>query len=94
MPIMGYKQDQEGKTLGLFYNDLYDATKSRYVCAETDVMTRGECVPLESGEQKYCIPKEAVFAISLQGNLDTASVLYRMKLTIPSVDEPDWGEED
>jgi hypothetical protein len=37
MPIMGYKQDQEGKTLGLFYNDLYDATKSRYVCAETDV---------------------------------------------------------
>jgi hypothetical protein len=40
MPIIGYKQDPEGKTLGLFYNDLYDATKSRYVCAETDVLTR------------------------------------------------------
>jgi hypothetical protein len=40
MPIIGYKQDPEGKTLGLFYNDLYDVTKSRYVCAETDVLSR------------------------------------------------------
>ncbi len=26
MPIMGYKQDPEGKTLGLYYNDLYDVS--------------------------------------------------------------------
>ena len=94
MPIMGYKQDSAGHTLGLFYNDLYDASKSRYVSAATDVLTREECVPLDGEEQKYCIPKASVFAIALQGNHDTASVLYRMKLTIPSVDEPDWGDED
>jgi len=75
MPIMGYKQDPEGKTLGLFYNDLYDATKNRYVCAETDVLTREECVTPDGEEQKYCITKNEVFAIALQGNLDTASVL-------------------
>jgi len=94
MPIIGYKQDPEGKTLGLFYNDLYDATKSRYVCAETDVLTREKCVTPDGKKQKYCIPKETIYAIALQGNLDTASVLKRMKLTIPSVDEPDWGDED
>jgi hypothetical protein len=83
MPIMGYKQDPEGKTLGLFYNDLYDATKSRYVSAETDILTREECVTADGEEQKYCIPKETIYAIALQGNLDTGSVLQRMKLTIP-----------
>jgi len=73
MPIMGYKKDQSGKTLGLFYNDLYDFSKSRFVSAETDVQSRKECVPGET--QRYCITKEAVFAIALQGNPDTGSVL-------------------
>jgi hypothetical protein len=51
MPIMGYKTDLEengGKTLGLFYNDLYDVSQSRYVSAETDVLARKDCVPGET----------------------------------------------
>jgi hypothetical protein len=65
MPIMGYKQDPEGKTLGLYYNDLYDITMNKYACAETDVLTREQCVTPEGEESRYCIPKEAIFAIAL-----------------------------
>jgi hypothetical protein len=43
MPIVGYKKDTKDNTLGLYYNDLYDVSKSRYVSAETDILGRKEC---------------------------------------------------
>ena len=75
MPIVGYKKDKKENTLGLYYNDLYDVSKARYVSAETDIMDREECEAEEDEEQKYCIPKETVCAIAIKGHMDTASVL-------------------
>ena len=75
MPIVGYKKDKKDNTLGLYYNDLYDVSKARYVSAETDVLDREECEAEEDEEQKYCIPKETVCAIAIKGHVDTAKVL-------------------
>jgi hypothetical protein len=51
-------------------------------------------VPLDGEEQKYCIPKESIFIVALQVKHETASVLYRIKFIIQTVDEPGKGDED
>ena len=50
MPIIGYKKDKKENTLGLYYNDLYDVSKARYVSAENDIMDREECEAEEDEE--------------------------------------------
>jgi hypothetical protein len=43
MPVIGYKKDSTGKTLGLFYNDLWQTTGPRYLSASTDILKRSSC---------------------------------------------------
>ncbi len=96
MPVVGYKKDSTGKTLGLFYNDLWVTTGPRYLSAATDILKRTSCSVSAPVAQPhpYCIPSGAIFAIGLQGNVDTANVTERMKIIIPKNNEPDWGKED
>jgi hypothetical protein len=51
-------------------------------------------VPLDGEKQKYCISKESIFIVIFQVKHETASVLYRIKFTIQTVDEPGKGDED
>lgn len=43
MPVVGYKKDSTGKTLGLFYNDLWQTSGPRYLSASTDILKRSSC---------------------------------------------------
>ena len=96
MPVVGYKKDSAGKTLGIFYNDLWDTTGPRFLSVHKDILVRKDFKVSSPKPQpdSYSIPKKAVYAIALQDNVDTDSELERMKIIIPMVDEPDWGTED
>ena len=37
MPVVGYKKDTNGVTLGIYYNDLYVTTSSRYLSVASDI---------------------------------------------------------
>ena len=40
MPVVGYKKDAEGKTLGIFYNDLWDTSGPRFLSVHKDILVR------------------------------------------------------
>ncbi len=90
MPIVGYKKDSAGKILGLFYNDLYITTGPLYRTPATECLV----TPPVDLPHFYCIPTGPIYAIALQGNVDTENVTERMKIIIKDEDEPDWGVED
>jgi hypothetical protein len=92
MPIVGYKKDESGNLLGIYYNDLYDTSESKYL--SVDENSNQEPSDDDEADTKYAIPEGSIFAIALKGNVDPDSETVRMKLTIPTVDEPDWGVED
>jgi hypothetical protein len=85
MPVVGYKKDAEGNTLGIFYNDLWDTTGPRFLSVHKDILVRKDFkIPLPHPQpHSYCIPKKAVYAIALQDNIDTDEELERMKIIIP-----------
>lgn len=96
MPVVGYKKNAAGETLGIFYNDLWDTTAPRYLSVESDIQDRDE-FQVDSPQPQphtYGIPSGANYAIALQGNVDTNTETEQMKLIIPQVNEPDWGTED
>lgn len=37
MPVVGYKVDSEGSTLGIFYYDLFVTDGPRYLSVESDI---------------------------------------------------------
>ena len=43
MPVVGYKKDHAGNTLGIFYNDLYVTSGPRYLSVEIDIQKRSNC---------------------------------------------------
>ncbi len=93
MPVVGYKRDAAGQTLGLFYNDLLaGASGPRYFSVDSDILDRDECDV--DFPRPYAIPAGACYAIALRGNADTNAETKRMKLIIAQVTEPDWGAED
>ncbi len=94
MPVVGYKKDAAGQTLGLFYNDLManGVNGPRYFTVPKDILSRSECNL--NFPEPHAIPSGAMFAIALLGNAGTDMQPERMKLIIPHNSEPDWGEED
>ncbi len=42
MPVVGYKKDAAGETLGIFYNDLWDTSGPRYLSVASDILDRDE----------------------------------------------------
>ena len=93
MPVVGYKKDTGGVTLGIYYNDLYVTASSRFLSVASDIKTWAACTGGSTTQPyDYCIPDAPVYAIALTGLKSPSDA--RMKLTIPRVDEPDWGEED
>lgn len=67
MPVVGYKKDAAGKTLGIFYNDLWDTSGSRFLSVHLDILDRKDFKVSQAQPQphSYCIPKRAVYAIAL-----------------------------
>lgn len=43
MPVVGYKKDAGGVTLGIYYNDLYVTDSSRFLTVASDIKDRATC---------------------------------------------------
>ena len=68
VPFVGYKKDSTGKTLGIFFNDLFQADEPTYLSTSpTDPLNRVSC-KLSSAAlnyDPYCIRAGAVYASAL-----------------------------
>ena len=95
VPFFGYKSDNTGKVLGLYFNDLW-GNATRYLDLASQAKSRSTCTRTTQPSQPYdyCLPTDFNYGIALTGFPDVNSETYHTTLVIPSWTEPDWGEED